>query len=392
MKKNTFLKFGFTLTIIGLVLMFLEISAQGPLQTPEEKCVIDAEIENGFEMGKIPIGETVDYTELYIQEIIRNLNIMITNTEKAANTAYNEATEDDLYDLFESYNITCQNCETAPCVCEYDDEGECTHCSCECMDCKCKADSSGCRCGCVNVACSEPNKGKSTSCGCQGKCFCNRDSCSIGSCTCLVNCSGCNENSADFCKCDYKCNCSGFKNPLCELFGKVTDGVAIIKRAYKKIVIANNNITNLVDAEGKITLCNCPQKVGLSFIKGEIEIPEELNRWKIVNAFTNSRILKPKMTRMTLLNCMTALDEIETEGGIVILPGFEYFAVTNTMEYLCFQDLAPVGSDYCYPYNSKAFLTDDEKETCRKNKDSEKCEEIIKDLMHNFFCCEGVIK
>jgi hypothetical protein len=309
MKKNTFLKFGFILAIIGLVLISLEILAQGPLQAPEEKCVIDAVVENGFEIGQIPIGETVDYTELYIEEIIRNLNIMIVNTEIAADAAYDGG--DDLYGLPPQF--TCGKCNALE-----DDEGN--------------------------------------------------------------------------------CYCGGSCGP----FDKVAARVKEIQIAYDKIDAANTNIAHLVDVEGKITVCNC-HFVGVG-LNGTIEIPEQLNRWKIINAFTNSRnklekciigyghVLKPEMTRMTLLNCMTALDEMETKGGIVTLPGFEYFAATSTMKYLCFQDLAPVGSDYCYSYNSECFLTDDEKQICRKNKDSKECEEIIKDLMHNFFCCEGAIK
>ncbi len=330
MKKFIFLKFCFILTIIGLILISLNfsfpnqkrgISAQGLWQEPEEKCVIDAVIENGFEMGKVPIGETVDYSELYIEEIICNLNAIITNTQKAADAAYDEGSKDDLYDLPPQF--VCENCKPA-CNCEEDDEGECTSCSCICKD-------------------------------------------------------------------------------PCGPFDKVAARVKTIQNAYKKIVIANNNIAHLVDVEGKITLC-AYSGIGLDSVTGEIEIPEQLNRWKIVNAFTNSRnklercitgyghVLDFKMTKITLLNCMTALDEMETKGGIVILPGFEYFAATSTMEYLCFQDLAPVDSDYCYAYNSECFLTDKEKETCRKNKDSVECEEIIKDLMYNFFRCEGVIK
>jgi len=388
------------------------ISAQGPLQAPEEKCVIDAVIENGFEIGQIPIGETVDYTELYIEEIIRNLNIMIVNTEKAANTAYNEKTEDDLYDL--PPQICCCLCESVNlskevCTLNEDtgeEECECVDCGCRCLECGCCPDcgeecpSSNCGIGGCNST--EGNKGKSTSGSCSSNCACNGVGCTSGSCSCLVDCSACKEDDEAFCKCKYSCSCSGVA-PFCEPKTKFPAGIKIIQAAYKKIVIANNNIAHLVDAEGKITLCNCP-KIDLGFIDGEIEIPEQLNRWKIINAFTNSRnklekciigyghVLKSEMTRMTLLNCMTALDEMETKGGIVILPGFEYFAASSTMEYLCFQDLAPVDSDYCYPYNSVCFLTDNEKKTCRKNKDSVKCEEIIKDLMHNFFCCEGVIK
>jgi len=120
MKINIFLKLSFIFSIIALISIcsnFLlinnekEILAQGIWQTTEEKCVINAVIANGFEMGKIPIGETVDYAELYAREIIRNLNILIVNTEKEANTAYSEKAEDDLYDI--PPQIKCSKCEAA---------------------------------------------------------------------------------------------------------------------------------------------------------------------------------------------------------------------------------------------------------------------------------------
>jgi len=113
------------------------------MQELAEKCLIDVEIRNGFEAGKIPIGETVDYTELYIREIIRNLNIMITNTEKAANTAYNEESKDDLYDL--PPQIECGKCEAVNlteevCTLNQDtgeEECECVDCGCRCLECGC---------------------------------------------------------------------------------------------------------------------------------------------------------------------------------------------------------------------------------------------------------------
>jgi len=407
MYKNTFSKFNLILLAITMVLIFFSLfflsnkntfaqEEEILVQEPEEECLIDADIGNGFEMGKIPIGETVDYTELYIREIIRNLNIMITNTEKAANTAYNENSEDDLYDLFGTYNIVCQDCETEPCECEYDADGECTHCSCECMDCECGANSFDCRCQNASCTCSEPDKGKSTSCGCDCKCACDGSDCIIGSCNCLVKCSNCQANSEEFCVCDYECTGSCDK-PLCELLCKVTSGVNIIQNAYKKIVIANNNIAHLVDVEGKITLCNCPG-VYLGFVGSEIEIPEQLNRWKITYAFTNSRnklenclmgyarVLESQRTTATLLSCLVALDRINL-ANLLVVPGFNKFA--SKSEELCFEKLAPDSSDVCYPYNSKAFLTDDEIDACKQNKDGNACHETVKDLMYNFSCCIG---
>jgi len=423
MKINIFLKLSFIFSIIALISIcsnFLlinnekEILAQGIWQATEEKCVVDAVIANGFEMGKIPIGETVDYAELYTREIIRNLNILIVNTEKEANTAYNEESGDDLYDI--PPLIKCANCESGDNHYVKDDDEECTiSCGCKCLECDCCPD-----CGeecpssaCVSTGCTikNTNKSKITSGECGSSCFCNEATCASGNCTCTVNCSssaGATDDwglgqSQDFYHCEYTCTCSDVK-PFCEPLAKFASGVKIIQDVYyNKIVISNDNIAHLVDVEGNIILCNDPL-IDLGFIGSEIEIPEQLNKWKIVNALTDSRnkletcitgyqhVLDQGMTKSILLNCMTALHEIETKEGMTILPGFDYFAATSTLEYLCFQDLAPIGSDYCYAYNSLCFLTEDQRDICRGNKDSVQCEAIIEDLMYNFFCCEGVVK
>lgn len=409
MRKNTFLKFNSILIAITIVLIFSSffplsdknISAQEEkelVQELEEKCLIDADIGNGFEMGKIPIGETVDYAELYAREIIRNLNIMIVNTEKAANTAYNEESEDDLYDL--PPLIVCEKCEAACCECEYDDEGNCISCKCKCLECDCCSTCEGecpsSACLCYGCGAAEGNKGKSTSGSCNCDCICNTIKCASGSCSCTVDCSDCEEEDEEFCMCKYSCSCSGVK-PFCEPLCKIASGVKIIQRAYEQIVIANNNITNLVDAEGEITLCDCPE-INLGFVDSEIEIPEELNRWKIVYAFTDSRnklenclmgyarVLESKRATATLLSCMVALDRINL-ADLLVVPGFNKFA--SKPEELCFEELAPEPSEVCYPYNSKAFLTDDEINRCKQNKDSSDCYEAVKDLMDNFSCCIG---
>jgi len=417
MRKNTFLKFISILiaTIITLIFFnfpFLsdkDISAQEEkelMQELAEKCLIDVEIRNGFEAGKIPIGETVDYTELYIREIIRNLNIMITNTEKAANTAYNKKTEDDLYglppqircDLCEAVNLSKEVCTLNEDTGE--EECECVDCGCRCLECGCCPDCGeecpSSNCGIGGCGSTEGNKGKSTSGSCSSNCTCNENTCTSGSCKCTVDCSACKEDDEAFCKCEYSCSCSGVA-PFCEPLTKFSAGVKIIQAAYKKIVIANNNIANLVNVEGKITLCNCP-KIDLGFIGGEIEIPEQLNRWKITTAFTNSRnklenclmgyarVLRTQRATATLLSCLVALDRINL-ADLLVVPGFNKFA--SKPKELCFEKLAPEPSEVCYPYNSKAFLTDDEINACKQNKDGNDCYETVKDLMYNFFCCIG---
>ena len=241
MKKNTLQKLVFLPVIIIILfsincLLLLnsdkEILAEEPPQELEEKCLIDAEVANGFEMGKIPIGETVDYAELYAREIIRNLNILIVNTEKAANTAYNKKSEDDLYDI--PPQIKCEKCEAVNLtkkVCTInpdtgEKECECVDCGCRCLECGCCPDC-GEKCPsskCVIAGCNakDTNKGKITSGKCNSKCFCNGALCTSGSCTCIVNCSGsagatdsCGCGlSQDFYHCPYTCTCSSVK-PFC---------------------------------------------------------------------------------------------------------------------------------------------------------------------------------
>ena len=311
MKKNILLKFVFLFLAADLILLSFNflfynqnkgVSAQGLMvQEPEEECVIDPTIENGFERGKIPIGELVDYTELYASTTISYFDDMIENAQKAADAAYDEKTTEDLYDLPPEFK--CSNCTPV--------------------------------CYCIPLI-------------------------------------------------YWYCSCTGIPGP----FDKVVARVEEIKDAYDKIDTANTNIANLVEAEGKITDAG----------GNEMDIPEQLNRWKLLNALTNSRnklekcikgygtVLKGEMTTMTLLNCMVSLDKIALEE-ILIVPGFENFA--SKPNELCFENLAPDRSKLCYPYNSKLWLDDDERKMCKQNKDSEECKKIVKDLMQNFFCCEG---
>lgn len=286
-------------------------------QEPEEKCIISADIENGFERGKIPIGELVDYTELYAATTTSYITDIIENAQAAADAAYKKAGIFDLYHLPPKFQCT----------------GIWSICTPLCY-------------GCLWVG---------------PLCI-----------SCLCKCTG-----------------------ICGPFDKVTARVDEIKDAYDKIDTANTNIANLVTAEGKLT-----DKQG-----NEIDIPDALNRWKLLNALTNSRnklercitgygkVLKQGMTQMTLLNCMIALDKIRI-GEITILPGFDHFIYEGHPEQsnLCFENLAPAPGDLCYPYNSKHWMDDNERKICEENMDGPECEKILIDLMQNFFCCEGGIE
>lgn len=114
MEKNTFLKLNSILIAIIIILIsfnFLlwsnkNIAAQEEeqlIQEYEEKCLVDPEIRNGFEYGKIPVGELVDYSEFFGDEVLKNLNIIVSNTQAAINNA------DKLTDLSEEF--VCKNCE-----------------------------------------------------------------------------------------------------------------------------------------------------------------------------------------------------------------------------------------------------------------------------------------
>ena len=127
MKKNTFLKFSSILIAFIIVLIFSNllflpdknISAQEEkelIQEFAEKCVVDAEIRNGFEAGKIPVGELVDYSEFFGKEVLKNLDAIVLNTKAAINNS------DKLVDLSEEFK--CKNCEIE-CreECEEDEDG-----------------------------------------------------------------------------------------------------------------------------------------------------------------------------------------------------------------------------------------------------------------------------
>lgn len=123
MGKNTFLKFSPILIAITIALIFFNflflsdknISAQEEkelIQELEEKCLIDPEIRSGFESGKIPVGELVDYSEFFGKEVLKNLNTIVSNTKAAIENS------DKLVDLSEEFK--CENCEIK---CEEDEEG-----------------------------------------------------------------------------------------------------------------------------------------------------------------------------------------------------------------------------------------------------------------------------
>jgi hypothetical protein len=132
MKKNIFLKIHFIMIATMIVLTsfgFLFLSERNIIAQEEEdliqeigyKCLIDPEVRNGFENGKIPIGELVDYSEFFGAEVLKNLNIIVSNTKAAISNA------DKLTGM--STEFKCGNCEIE-CRkdCDKDDEGNKINC------------------------------------------------------------------------------------------------------------------------------------------------------------------------------------------------------------------------------------------------------------------------
>jgi len=307
MGKNTFLKFSPILIAIAIALIFFNflflsdknISAQEEkelIQEFAEKCLIDPEIRNGFETGKIPVGELVDYSEFFGKEVLKNLNTIVSNTKAAIENS------DKLVDLSEEFK--CENCEIE---CEEDEEDE------------------------------EDNE---------------------------------------------TCWCDNFDKLMAKAYGYVS----AIEHNLAEIVAADANIYDLANAEGTLVEENPP-----------------LNRWKLIITLTDSRnklenclmgyarVMRLKRATATLLNCMIALDKINL-AELLVVPGFNQFPSKQEELYeeLCFDELAPeIPSEVCYPYNSEYWLDEDQRNTCKQNKDSNDCYGAMKDLMYNFFCCMG---
>ena len=290
------------------------------------KCVVDPVIETRFAefpKGKIPIGETTDEAELFAQKIIDELEIIYFQVISEAREALlmRDEAELEIDEVRHLINLTSPGSDnTQDCV------HNCTNVPCAC-DCICNS------CG---------------SCGCCGE-----------DCTpCLTRyCPSCNF-------------CSGFPCPLGSInsvYGKIENHFDNIKNYYNTLKDRPQNILNSYNRF-------------IDLIEAKNLLPDDPNRWKIINKFLNSRVkleecvtgygfaIKETKTKMRVLSCEMILDKI-------------YLGELNVLGY--FEDkITPF--PHCYPYNTSAV-----KPICEKNKDSLECREAIKDLMDNYFCCEG---
>ena len=107
-------------------------------------------------------------------------------------------------------------------------------------------------------------------------------------------------------------------------------------------------------------------------------LPDDPNRWEILNKLLNSRVKLEEcitsygLTEETVLSCKIALDKMYTLENL------------NISGY--FEDKATI-YPHCYPYTIDAV-----KSVCIDSIDGSQhgeCQDLIKDFMDNYFCCEG---
>ena len=187
-------------------------------------------------------------------------------------------------------------------------------------------------------------------------------------CWCATDCESYMKVNEAACTCE--CVCSGSACPP-DFIALIEQQVNIIKSSHAEIVKAAERIVNLILAENLL--------------------PDDPNRWQILNKLLNSRVkleecitgyripLKEVMTKMRVLSCEIALDKI-------------YLGELNILGY--FEDkITPF--PHCYPYypsktaSYKRFIEENIQPICEKNKDSLECREAVRDFMDNYFCCEG---
>lgn len=320
----------------------------------QDKCTVEPAVEirfAEFPKGEIPIGETVDETELFSQEVINELENIYNEADSIKNNALatrdeaeaqiNEA-EDEI-DVVQNSQIPKVQ-ELIDLTSEgFDNTRDCVH-SCP-------------------VVCT-------TSCKTGGGC----GTCCAGDPPVCVTCKW-----WKYCK-----TCSGTPCPsgaIISAYNNIDNYYNSALGYYNNVVAHYNNIVNyyngIVVSLGKIP--NYLTKF-TDLIEAKNLLADDPNRWEILNKLLNSRVklrecitgygftLSEIKTKMEVLSCDIAVDKKDL--GELIISGY-------------FEDkVSPF--PHCYPYNTPAA-----KPICEKNKNSLECREETKDLMDNYFCCEG---
>ncbi len=344
--KNIDKKYIILLLVSFLVLGFLNFSLDNKENKEiyaKETCVVDANIKDGFEIGKIPIGEAVDEAELFSQEIINEMENIYNEGLTQIDEVVLEEAEIDLQieKVNELVGLTGPGSDNSN----------------NCVD------------NSVNVPCN-----CYSSCYASGECDCHyigggdhrRLVCSaFYSLTCPGECSG-----SDPCPMG---DINNIYNEIASYSNTALNYYNEVKEIYNKISGSNIKIKNMV---GLIDLESEEDEEDIDLESLE----DNLNRWKILNKFINAReklelgkcILKDPKAKNKILSCETALFNIYV------------LRTLDTSGY--FQDFSPLLSryPYCYPYISEKV-----KPICKitANVFSNECREARKELMDNYFCC-----
>lgn len=358
-----------------------------------EKCTIDPKEEKGFQVGLIPIGETVDEAEKLGTRMLALYDLLFANYQNAMNAALNLIDSPD--------NCNCSRCSN---------KANCnTQCCCNCS-CGPGSTCSGCStCGLTETKqATDPYDATGLAWkreyGCCGtKYYIPRMETLPNICPVEEidqEMKNINNESAD--KNDYYC-CKYLIGPSGTLIAEIatTTSWAPTKKTKTVKVIRDGGwpletkdqyykdyeeIT-YPEALGYLQIIDIVYKKMEDLFNAKNLEPDELNRCQILDKLTISREKMEKCVtgfgvpdkagaaKERTLSCSSAWDLIRSaDKSLVILPIFPN----------------PTRGDYlnCYPYNS-ADLTDGQKLRCLQNRTSPECASSSYYLLDNYYCCTG---
>jgi hypothetical protein len=361
---------------------------------PGEKCLIDPKEEKSFQVGLIPIGETVDEAESLGERILSLYNFLLDNYQKTIDSAIS--------------------------LLDYPEQCECSRCSNE-SDCKyncCKKSGICCLtkfnfCStCLSCHQREQDKNPNDKTGLRWSrvkypgSWCNffisvpvwRDQkyvCPLEEIDQEIK----KIFNPDASTGNYRC-CRYLKS----VTGATTAELATttswaVTEKTTQVSITTNMGTAIKPYQVSITTTVFPEKLGYVqtiamvaqrmgdiFDAKNLE-PDELNKCTILDKLTISREKmmkcitgfgtpdKESMAKERTLSCSAAWNAIRSlDSSLVILPEFP--------------NPAQKGYLNCYPYNS-ADLTSAKKLKCLQNMNSPECASSTYYLLDNYYCCRG---
>ncbi|MCX6760792.1 MAG: hypothetical protein NTZ84_01620 [Candidatus Nealsonbacteria bacterium] len=364
--------------------------------TPGEKCMIDPKEEKGFQVGLIPIGETVDEAENLGERILSLYNFLLDNYQKTMNSALS--------------------------LLDYPEQCECSRCSNE-SDCRydcCKSSHRG--------VCCLPKFNYCSTCL---SCHPNNQDKNLNDATTLRwitkkypgnNCTNLisvpvwksqdnvcpldaidqeikkifnlNADPANYRCCRYSTSTTGAT--IAKLATTTSWAVTVnttqtwitTNRGFKIAPYqTSNTITVFPEELGYIQIITMvAQRMGDIFDAVNLE-PGELNKCTILDKLTISREkmmkcitgfgvpVKEAAAKERTLSCSVAWDSIRSlDKNLIILPKFPNPAISTYLN--------------CYPYSS-ADLTAAQKLKCLQNMNSPECASSSYYLLDNYYCCSG---